>query len=46
MSNTVLQHGTDVERKVVTSNPNLFRVGMMFKINGDTILYSYGVPDQ
>jgi len=47
MSNHVIQFGTDVERKNVTTNPNLFRSGMMFmKVNEDTIKYSYGDPLQ
>ena len=46
MSNSGLQFGTDVERKVVTSNPNLFRIGMMFQNVNGTILYSYGNPRQ
>ncbi len=46
MSNTVIQFGTDVERKIVTTNPNLFRSGMMFiKVNNE-IRYSYGDPLQ
>jgi hypothetical protein len=44
MSNTGRQFGTDVERKVVTENPNLFRSGMMFAKVGDKVKYSYGDP--
>ena len=44
MSNTQVQIGTDVERKVIHTNPNLFKVGMMFHRVGDVIKYSFGDP--
>lgn len=44
MSNTGQQFGTDVERKNITTNPNLFRSGMMFAKVGNETKYSYGDP--
>lgn len=44
MSNSGQQFGTDVERKIIHTNANLFRAGMMFVRTPNEIKYSYGDP--
>ena len=42
-----MQYGTNVEAKIVHTNSELFRAGMMFCCKDkDSIKYSFGDPNQ